>query len=169
MKNWILIMGILMGDLVMAGNVPFIHPYHVGSVEIKFNGQSQTFQVTAKFFLDDLENAINLKRKNGLFFYQTAQKLAMQKALRQYMKAHLVIKSEDKNIRLNFLGFEEVQESVYIYLESDKTSSPSQVTVGLNALYDLFEDQMNIVHLSVNGERRSHKLNFPDIYFIEKF
>lgn len=35
-----------------------VHPYHVGSVEINYNAKSTTFEVTGRFFLDDLENGL---------------------------------------------------------------------------------------------------------------
>ena len=64
-----------------------IHPYHVGSVEINYNSNTKTFEVSAKFFLDDLENALNkkynkkinsksqcLKRKQGNIFIKLYKK-----------------------------------------------------------------------------------------------
>jgi hypothetical protein len=34
------------------------HPYHVGSVEINYNSKSKTFEVTGRFFLDDLVSGL---------------------------------------------------------------------------------------------------------------
>lgn len=45
-----------------------IHPYHVGSVEFNYNSKSQTFQISGKFFLDDLENALKEKYGKAVHF-----------------------------------------------------------------------------------------------------
>ena len=45
-----------------------VHPYHVGSVEISYNSKTKTFEISAKFFLDDLENALNKKYNQSLHF-----------------------------------------------------------------------------------------------------
>ena len=45
-----------------------IHPYHVGSVEINYNAKTKTFEISAKFFLDDLENSLNAKYNKTLHF-----------------------------------------------------------------------------------------------------
>ena len=36
-----------------------VHPYHVGSVEFNYKSKSRTFEITGKFFLDDVENAVS--------------------------------------------------------------------------------------------------------------
>ncbi|MGI9525561.1 MAG: DUF6702 family protein [Weeksellaceae bacterium] len=169
MKKWFWLILVFVSGFLLASDTLTAHPYHVGTVEINYDKATKTYQVTARFFLDDLEDAINLKRKSPLYFYKPNQKALMQNALQQYMKAHLVIKGDDKNVPLRFLGYEENQESVYIYLESSEMPTPSTVTVGANALYDLFDDQINIIHIKINGHRKSHKLNYPDIYFTKQF
>ena len=42
-----------------------IHPYHVGSVEFNYNKKSQTFEITGRFFTDDLENAVSKNKRGG--------------------------------------------------------------------------------------------------------
>ena len=44
------------------------HPYHVGSVEINYNSKSRTFEVTGRFFLDDMENGLG-KKYGGSFHF----------------------------------------------------------------------------------------------------
>lgn len=169
MKSWVLGFLVLMMGVLKASDAPEVHPYHVGSVEITYSQESQTYQITAKFFLDDLENALNQHQTNPIYFDKPDQKIRMYQVLERYMKAHLVIKNNANPIHLNFLGYEVEKESVFIYLESVECPTPTSVTVGLNVLYDLFDDQMNIVHLKVNGKRKSHKLDYPEIYFTEKW
>ena len=40
-----------------------IHPYHVGSVEFNYNSKAETFEISGKFFLDDLEKKYDQEKR----------------------------------------------------------------------------------------------------------
>jgi hypothetical protein len=128
------------------------HPYHVGSVEINYNQKSKTFEITGRFFLDDLENGLNTKYGKSLHFNDPK------------FKAQL-----NESLNVNYVGYEEDHESVNIYLESEKTEVPKKVEAAVSFLYSLFDDQINIVHIIVNGERKSEKLTYPNRYLFQQF
>ncbi len=79
------------------------------------------------------------------------------------------LKSDNQFVSINYLGFEEEVESVNIYLESEPIKTPKKVETAVSMLYNLFDDQINIVHIIVNGKRQSHKLNYPDRYLYKNF
>lgn len=146
-----------------------LHPYHVGSVEFKYNEASKTFEITGKFFLDDLENAVNKKYGTQLHFQNAKSEAQMNDALKKYSAEYLRLKVDNQFVKINYLGSEEDKESVNIYLESEKVSAPKKVEAAVSALYNLFDDQMNIIHIIVNGQRKSQKLNYPDRYLYKNF
>ena len=146
-----------------------IHPYHVGSVEINYNTKTKTFEISAKFFLDDLENSLNDKYNKTLHFGEEKSKAGLDQALENYFAEYFKLKSNNKFLKINYLGFEEDKESVNVYLESEATEMPKKVETAVSLLYSFFDDQMNIVHIIVNGERKSSKLNYPDRYLYQMF
>lgn len=146
-----------------------IHPYHVGSVEINYNAKTKTFEISAKFFLDDLENSLNAKYNKTLHFGEEKSKAGLDQALENYFAEYFKLKSNNKFLKINYLGFEEDKESVNVYLESEATEMPKKVETAVSLLYSFFDDQMNIVHIIVNGERKSSKLNYPDRYLYQMF
>ena len=146
-----------------------IHPYHVGSVEINYNAKTKTFEISAKFFLDDLENSLNAKYSKTLHFGEEKSKAGLDQALENYFAEYFKLKSNNKFLKINYLGFEEDKESVNVYLESEMTEMPKKVETAVSLLYSFFDDQMNIVHIIVNGERKSSKLNYPDRYLYQIF
>lgn len=145
------------------------HPYHVGSVEINYNAKTKTFEVSAKFFLDDLENALNKKYGKTLHFGEEKYKTSLDEVLKMYFDENFKLKNNNQFLKINYLGFEEDKESVNIYLESEVTEKPKKVETAVSLLYNLFEDEMNIIHIVVNGERKSSKLNYPDRYLYQLF
>ncbi len=166
MKKFFLLFTFLLIFLVSAKP---IHPYHVGSVEINYNAKTKTFEISAKFFLDDLENSLNAKYSKTLHFGEEKSKAGLDQALENYFAEYFKLKSNNKFLKINYLGFEEDKESVNVYLESEATEMPKKVETAVSLLYSFFDDQMNIVHIIVNGERKSSKLNYPDRYLYQIF
>jgi hypothetical protein len=146
-----------------------IHPYHLGSVEINYNAKTKTFEITARFFLDDLENALNAKYNKTIHFGEEKSKAGINEALQNYFAEYFKLKNNNKSLKINYIGFEEDKEGINIYFESEVTDKPKKVETAVSLLYNQFNDQMNIVHIIVNGERKSSKLNYPDRYLYQLF
>ena len=146
-----------------------IHPYHVGSVEFNYNSKAETFEISGKFFLDDLENALKEKYGKAVHFNSEQYKAQINNYLIKYCEEYLKLKVNNKFLKINYLGYEEDSESVNIYLESEKVIQPKKVETAVSLLYNLFDDQLNIVHIIVNGTRKSQRLNYPDRYLYQTF
>lgn len=146
-----------------------IHPYHVGSVEFNYNSKSQTFQITGKFFLDDLENALKEKYGKAVHFNDEKYKIQINDALKKYCSEYVKLKADNQTLQINYIGYEEDSESVNIFLESEVLTQPKKVETAVSFLYNYFEDQMNIIHIIVGGKRQSERLNYPDRYLYKIF
>ena len=155
--------------LFSAVSMKEIHPYHVGSVEFNYNSKSETFEISGKFFLDDLENALKQKYGKAVHFNDAKYKSQINAYLIQYCHEYLKLKADNKFLKIKYLGYEEDSESVNIYLESEKVIQPKKVETAVSLLYNLFDDQLNIVHIIVNGTRKSQRLNYPDRYLYQTF
>ncbi|REC77216.1 hypothetical protein DRF60_12455 [Chryseobacterium elymi] len=145
------------------------HPYHVGSVEINYNSKSKSFEITGRFFLDDLENALGKKYGNSFHFNDEKYKARLNEALEKYCAEYFKLKADGKFLRINYVGYEEDSESVNVFLESETLNTPKKVESAVSFLYNLFDDQINIVHMIVNGERKSEKLTYPNRYLYRQF
>ena len=146
-----------------------VHPYHVGSVEFNYNSKSKTFEITGKFFLDDLENALKEKYGTVVHFNDDKYETQINELLKQYCADYLKLKADQKFLKVNYIGFEEDSEAVNIYLESEPVNAPKKVETAVSFLYNLFDDQMNIIHIIINGKRQSERLNYPNRYLYKVF
>ena len=145
------------------------HPYHVGSVEINYNSKSKTFEITGRFFLDDLENALSKKYNKPFHFNDIKYKAQLNEALKSYCSEYLKLKGDGKFVRVNYMGYEEDSESVNVFLETEEVNMPKKVEVAVSFLYNLFDDQINIIHVILKGERKSEKLVYPNRYLYQQF
>ena len=146
-----------------------IHPYHVGSVEFNYNSKSKTFEISGKFFLDDLENALKEKYGKAVHFNDQNYKSQINELLTKYCEEYLKLKIDNKFLKIKYLGYEEDSESVNIYLETETVNQPKKIEVSTSFLYNFFDDQMNIIHIIVNGKRQSDRLNYPNRYLYKQF
>jgi hypothetical protein len=140
------------------------HPYHVGSVEINYNSKSKTFEVTGRFFLDDLENGLGKKYNSAFHFNDEKYKAKLNDALQKYCQEYFKLKADNKFLKVNYVGYEEDQEAVNVFLESEVVPSPKKIETAVSFLYNLFDDQINIVHIVIGGQRKSEKLSYPNRY-----
>ena len=147
--------------LLMAGK-PAPHPFHVSVIEINHNAADKTLEISCKIFTDDFEKILakNYQRKVDLI--NPSDKAPMDSLVKKYILSHLVISANDKPVSLHYLGFENDQEAAYSYIEVENIPVLNKISISTNIMYDQFEDQVNIMHVIVNGNRKSTKLNFPE-------
>ena len=89
--------------------------------------------------------------------------------LKSYCNEYLKLKTDNKFLKINYIGFDEDSEAVNIFLESETTNPPKKVETAVSFLYNLFDDQMNIIHIIINGKRQSERLNYPNRYLYKNF
>jgi hypothetical protein len=77
------------------------------------------------------------------------------------VQAHLKITADGKLLNLKYLGYEVIEEGVFSYYESPGIEDIKNVSLFNNLLYEYNSQQMGLVHITVNGSRKSTKLNNP--------
>jgi len=145
------------------------HPLHLSSTELNYNAASSTIEVSCRIFTDDFEALLGRKYKVKADLSAAAKHKEMDALIAKYMAANLQLKGNGKALRLNYLGFENDKEAVIVYLESDQVKGLKNLETYCSLLYDLFDDQNNIFHVTVNGNRKSAKLDFPDKKLVSTF
>ncbi len=142
----------------------WVHPYYVSIWDLVINSESQTIQVTGKIFLDDLEKALTEHELfSGKFDWNTNDKTikeAHQKALEQYLSTTFSVELEQAKPKMNILGYESELDVLYVYLESDTlTQQQGKFRVELTFLTQEIPDQMNILHITREGSKKSYLLH----------
>jgi hypothetical protein len=138
------------------------HPIHVSTTNVEYNKQDGKLEVICTIFTDDFEAALAKQYHAKTDLSKADMHTAMDALIKTYLEQNLHIKAGDNASKLNYLGYEINREATDIYLESEKEPSPKKVGVEVSLLHNLFDDQINIVHITVNGVRKSEKLDYPD-------
>lgn len=139
-----------------------LHPFHVSVIEINHNASDKTLEISCKIFTDDLEKILAKKYNTKVDLTNPPSKPAMDTLVKKYILSHLSLKANGKPVAFSYVGFESEKEAIYGYVQGDNVSSLSKLEISSAIMYDAFDDQANIFHVIVNGNRKSTKLNYPD-------
>jgi hypothetical protein len=148
--------------VVLTSAKPADHPFHVSVVEINHNATDKNLEISCKIFTDDFEKVLAQNYKTKTDLINPPNKAAMDSLVKKYVLSHLSIAINGKPVTLSYLGFENDKEAAYSYFEVNNTTSASKIDITNNLMYDLFDDQVNIMHVIVGGSRKSNKLSYPD-------
>jgi hypothetical protein len=145
------------------------HPLHLSSTEINFNAKTGTVELSCRIFTDDFEDILGKKYKVKTDLNAIAKHAAMDVLVGKYLSTHLQVAVNGKTLVTKYLGFENDNEAVIVYLETEKTATPKKLETSCSVLYDQFDDQINIFHITFNGNRKSSKLTYPDKTMVSVF
>lgn len=137
------------------------HPFYLGVCDLKYNELESKFEATVKVFTNDLEDALKRLGHPGADLLHPKNKKELESWLESYLTKRLSIQLNGKELNLKVLGFENEEESSWIYLESLKCETPIKMELKNEILYDFLQEQMNIVNVEKGGKVQSIKLVNP--------
>lgn len=131
--------------------------------EIEHNAREKSLEINCKIFTNDLEAQLKKDNKEKIDLLNPAMKSKMNVVIEKYLQNHLRIAVNDNVIsKMKFIGFEQNEDAIVSYLEVDGVSSVKKIKVENSILYEFSNQQINLIHVIVNGNRKSFKLDNPD-------
>jgi hypothetical protein len=124
-----------------------MHKFYVSLSEIRYNTETERFEVSMRIFPDDLDRA--LLERSGIHT-QLATELEHKSAdslLMVYLLEDFTLQVNGEEIALNYLGKEPESDAIWCYMESSKVVAPETITVGNAILTEYFPDQVNIIQV----------------------
>lgn len=130
------------------------HKYYVSTSLFNFSEDS-SLQITLRIFKDDLSNAISdtyldqktddLNLIDELYFKQVDK----------YINSKISILIDDKKFEMDYLGLETKNDMYVCYLEIENLPIYSNMVISNKILFEIFDDQLNIIHVKRNDKRQS--------------
>ncbi len=154
-------MAVLSYKWLLISLLHWFHPFYVSVTEIHHNAKDKTLEVSCKVFADDMEEVLKKGTTRSIDLANEKQKQQNDALIRDYVSKNLFLNAEGKAVKLSYIGFEKDKESVYCYFEVPNVPSVTKLQLVNSLLQDLNEEQINIMHVVVNGVRKSYKLDFP--------
>jgi hypothetical protein len=161
-----LIFGITGKDTTKSSNK---HPFHLSSTELNYNSKENTLELSCRIFTDDLEAALSKNYKVKTDLSNTSKHKDMDLLVKKYALSNLALRANGKMLGLNYLGFEKDNEAIVVYLESEPVKGLKKLETTNSILYDQYDDESNIIHVTFNGSRKSSKLDYPEKKLLTDF
>jgi hypothetical protein len=138
-----------------------VHPFFVSVTEVTQNKAEGTLEISCKFFADDFEETLRSAYKTKLDINNKKEQANFDRLIPDYISKHLVLVADGKPLKLSYVGYEKDKESVFCYFEVTGLPFVKTLQASNSLLHDFKTEQINIMHVSVNGKRQSTKLDFP--------
>jgi len=139
-----------------------MHPLYLSVTEIEHNAKEKTLEVSCKIFTDDFEKTLRKAYNTHIDLLDPNIKDAMGKLVNDYVQKHLKIGLEGKNATMRFIGYEQIEEGILSYYQVDHVNAVKNISITDNILYEYKAEQFSLIHVTVNGNRKSTKLNNPE-------
>ncbi len=137
------------------------HPLHVSTTEVNFNSKSKSLEISCRIYTDDFETALIKQFKTKVDLSKHDMHKEMDELVKKYLNTHLQFVVNGKVVSANYIGFEKDDEATSAYLEIENVNALQKLTLNNSVLYDIFDDQMNIMHVRNGETRKSMRVNFP--------
>ena len=137
-----------------------IHKYYISVTQIEFIEDKQSVQITSRIFIDDFENLLRERYDKNITLAGKDELKIVDLYIERYLKEKLKIKINNEVSQLVFIGKEYDADIVRCYLEIEGVKKIETFEVRNRVLFDLFEDQQNIVKTKINAKQKSFIL-FP--------
>lgn len=132
-----------------------IHKFYVSVNQINFNESKKRIEITSRFFIDDLNLALENKHKKKIYVGTNLEKQEEVDYLKNYLQSNLQIKINQKEREIDFLSHEVEDDVLICYLLIPKVSKVNSLEIQNKTLFDVLPEQQNIIHTSVNGQKKS--------------
>ena len=135
------------------------HPYHVTIIQVDHSVKANRFEFTFKLFTDDMEAALKAQGTDKVNLGESNEHVKTDQYLFNYIKNGFAIVADGAALELKWVGKEVVDDITWCYCESPNQKAPKTVSIDVDLLTELLDDQKNIVHVKVGDIEQSEALN----------
>lgn len=137
----------------------YLHPIHISVTDIQYREERKSLEIILRVFVDDLELSIRNKRAEPeLDILEPRNGLSTKEMVVDYLKDKFKIYLDNKQQVYNFLGYEMEGEAMVCYIEVEKVKKWQQIKVHNSIITETYDDQNNLVHVTVNKKVKSLRL-----------
>lgn len=134
------------------------HKYYLSVTDLEFNSESQSVQIITRLFYDDLEEVLQERYDDSIVVDATYDQEILDRYLTKYLSQKLVVTINGEKKEHTFIGKEYEDDYVVCYVEIEDIKEISSLEVYNTLLTDVFPEQKNMVHTSINNHKKSFLL-----------
>lgn len=136
------------------------HKFYLSVTTVDYSENDRALQISSRVFIDDMDKL--LQERYGLKANLATKDESSQANdfIEKYFRAKLAISVNGKEVAYHYLGKKYDNDLMICFLEIPGVDldTLSSVAVQNEVLMDYFEEQKNVVHIRVKGEKKSFVL-----------
>lgn len=132
-----------------------MHKYYISVTQIDYIQEKQSVQIISRIFIDDLERLLRERYDDGIILADNDEPETVDVYIQRYLKEKLKIKINGKTSELMFIGKAYDADLIKCYLEITGIKEIKSFEVVNKVLFDVFEDQQNIIKTKINSKQKS--------------
>ena len=131
------------------------HKFYVSVSKIEYSEKDRSLQMISTLFADDMENTLKARYGDKVSLDPDKETELDQELLKKYILKKLTITVDGQERQLEYIGREYENDIVRVYVEVPEVEDPKEVEVEAQWLFELFDEQQNIIHMKKGDTRRS--------------
>ncbi|MEL4455453.1 DUF6702 family protein [Lutimonas vermicola] len=132
-----------------------MHKNYISLTKVDYIKEQNTVQITMKYFLDDIELALEKIHDQPMELAGKTENKLADKYLEDYIRQKFRIWINEEVYRYTFLGKEYENDQVFFYLELEGIEQINSISVQNSMLFEEFEDQQNYIKLDMDGVQKT--------------
>jgi hypothetical protein len=136
----------------------WLHPMHVSVTEIEMDEKEKRLEIMMRVFVDDLELTLRRNFKQPELDVLDPKGQSLDQLMQEYLKTRFQISLDGKPQLVKYLGHERDHEAFIFYVEVDKVKKWKSIQVQNSIITEIYDDQSNLVHVTLAETVRSLRL-----------
>lgn len=132
-----------------------VHKFYVGIYQINHDAKKKMIQVTARIFVDDINDALEKKFHKKTFIGEKNESIEDENFLKKYLSEKFQLKVNGEKKSLLFLSKEMENNVLICYLSVRKISKIKTLEVENSIITEIYDEQQNIIQANFNGEKKN--------------
>ncbi|MCP4882627.1 MAG: hypothetical protein GY908_02455 [Flavobacteriales bacterium] len=132
-----------------------IHKHYISLTKIEFIKEEKAVQITMKFFLDDIELALENRIGESMELASKYENKLADKYLETYIRQKFKIWIDEKEMTYNFLGKEYDNNEVFFYIELQNIDKINTIEVENSMLFETYAEQQNYIKFTIEETQKT--------------
>lgn len=137
-----------------------MHDFHVSVIEMEHDQEAKRLEISQRIFIDDMEQALSRYDAENEYSPSTVEDFTtLNPLIEKYILERFKIWVDEKPVELVYLGSKVEEDILLCFIEVPKVKKMEALKVENKVLFELFADQINLVHIKTEDGNKSLKLS----------
>ena len=134
------------------------HKYYLSVTDVEYSKEAEAVQIITRLFYDDLEEVLKERYDDAIVVDATYDQETLDTYIEKYLAKKLLVTINGEKKTQTFLGKEFEDDYVVCYIEISNVKNISTLEIDNTILTDVFPEQKNMVHTSIQDHKKSFLL-----------